>query len=69
MHLRGHKLKGDVLLRREISLKVICEKSNFQTDFCTIFMTMNGHTCTYKLFKDIFNDFLIEGKGEIDMVR
>ena len=38
------------MLRREISLKVICEKSNFQTViFAIIFATMNGHT--YELFK------------------
>ena len=50
------------MLRREISLKVICEKSNVQTViFVIIVLTMNGHT--YKLF----NDFLTEGLGEIIM--
>ena len=28
-------------------------------------MTLNGHT--YRLFKNIFNDFLNEDKGEINM--
>ena len=52
--------KGGVLLRREISLKVICEKSNFQiVIFAIVFVTMNGHA--YKLFKNIFNDVLTTG--------
>ena len=43
------------------------KKSNFQTRiFATVFMPMNGHT--YKLFKNIFNDFLTESKGEINTV-
>ena len=50
--------KGDVLLRREILLKV---KSNCQTvSFARIFMTMNGHT--YELFKNLFRD--VENRGE-----
>ena len=28
---------------------------------------MNGHT--YKLFKNIFNDYQIEGKGEINKTQ
>ena len=48
-------MKGVVLLRCEISLKVICEKPNFQTVmFAIIFVTTNGHA--YKLFKNINND-------------
>ena len=43
------------------------KKSKFQTVIFTIIVvTMNGHT--YKLFKNIFNDYLTEGKGEINMV-
>ena len=46
-------MKGVVLLRREISLKIICEKVNFQTvSFAIIFVTMNGHI--YKLSKRIY---------------
>ena len=60
--------KRFVLLRRKISLKDICEKSNFQTGgvffFAKIFMTMNGHTS--KLFKNILYDVQIECKGEIN---
>ena len=52
--------KKDVLLRRGISLTVICEKVKFSnSDFAIIFVTLNGYT--YKLFKNIFNDFLTEG--------
>ena len=41
----------------EISLKVIFEKSNFQTViFAIIFVTMNGHK--YKSFKKILDDAL-----------
>ena len=44
------------------------KKSNFQTViFAVIFLTLNGDT--YKLFKNIFNDFLNEGKGEINMLN
>ena len=56
-----NQILGDVLLRSEISLKVICEKvkrSNY--DFANIFMTMKEHT--YKLFKNIFYDVQTEGK-------
>ena len=58
--------KGVVLLRREISLKAICEKVKFsRCDFWnSFFVTMNGHK--YKLFKNIFNDVQTEGKGEIN---
>ena len=45
------------MLRREIPLIVICEKSNFQTVvFAIMFVTVNGHT--YKLFKNVFNDLM-----------
>ena len=56
--------KGGVLLGHEISLKDICEKVKFSNyDFCIIFVTMNGHT--YKLFKNVFNDFLTgEKRGD-----
>ena len=58
--------EGDVLFRLGTSLKDICEKSNFQSEiFATIFMIMNGHT--FKLVKNIFNDFLIESKMDIHM--
>ena len=45
---------------------VICKrKLNFQTViFGIIFVTMNGHK--YKLFKNIFDGFLSEGKEEIN---
>ena len=43
------------------------KKSNFHTViFAIIVVTMNGHA--YKLFNNIFNDFLTDGKGEINMV-
>ena len=52
--------KKDVLLRHGISLTVICEKVKFSNSvFAIIFVTLNGYT--YKLFKNIFNDFLTEG--------
>ena len=52
-------------LRREISLKVIREKSSFQAAiFGIILVTMNRHT--YKLFKNIFNDVQTEGIGELN---
>ena len=58
--------EGVVLLRREICLKVICKKSNFQTViFAIILVTLNGHTS--KLFINILNDVPTEGKGEINM--
>ena len=57
---------GEICERREISLKVIVKKSNFQTvSFATIFLTMNGHM--NKLL-NIFNVFLTDDKGEINMV-
>ena len=57
-------LKRDALLRREISLKVICVKDNFLTViFAIIYMTMNIHA--YKLFKQMLNDVQINGQGEI----
>ena len=60
-------LKGHALLLREISNKVICEKNQiFKLIFANNFMTMNGYT--YKLFKNIFNEILIEGKWEIYIV-
>ena len=44
--------EGDVLLRHEMSLKVIYEKVTFlNCDFCKIFWAMTGYT--YKLFKNI----------------
>ena len=64
-------LSSSINLRRcplinEISLKVICEKSNFQSMiFAIMFVSTNGHT--YKLFKSILNDFLAKGKGEINL--
>ena len=58
--------KADVLLNCEISLKVICEKVNFQTViFAIIFMTRNENT--YKLFKNIFNFVQTKGKRKINM--
>ena len=43
------------------------KKSKFQTKiFAIIFVTMKG--LTYKLFRNIFNDFPAEAKGEINMV-
>ena len=57
--------KGVVLLKREISLKVICEKVKFsKCDFAIIFATMNRRTS--KLFKNIFYDVQTEGKGEVN---
>ena len=58
-------MQGVVLLRLEISLKVICEKVKFSNcDFAILFMTMNGHTS--KLFKNIYYDVKTVGKGEIN---
>ena len=52
---RYKTFKRDVMLRREISLKVICEKLNFQTViFAIIFVTLNGHI--YELFSNILNN-------------
>ena len=40
--------KGDVLLRNEILLKVICEKVQFSNcDLCDIFVTMNDILTNY----------------------
>ena len=56
--------KESVLLRREISLKVFCEKVNFlNCDFAMLFVIMNKHTC--KLFNNILNDVQTKGNGEI----
>ena len=53
-----------ILLRRGISLKVICEKVNFHTMiFAIIYEIMNRHTC--KLIKNILDDVQTKGKGEI----
>ena len=62
-------IKGVVLLRCEISLKVICENVKFSNcDFCNNWRDYEWtYICTYKLFKNIFNDFLTEVKGEINM--
>ena len=38
-----------------------------QTAGFIIFVTMTGHK--YKLFKNILNDFLTKGKGEINMAK
>ena len=49
-------------VKAEISLKVICDKSNFQTViFAILFVTMNGHK--YKFFKSIYNDVQAECEG------
>ena len=49
----------------DISLKVICEKSHFQTViFAMISMTINEHIDI--LFKSIHNDVHTKGKGEIN---
>ena len=54
----------DVLLRREISIKTVCEKVKFlNSDFAMILVTLNEQT--YKLFRIIFNDVQTEGKGKI----
>ena len=60
--------KGAVLLRREISQKVICEKNNFSNcDFAIIFVTMNGHRSTCRLFKiHKFNDVHTKDDEEIN---
>ena len=63
--------QGDILLWREISLEVICEKVKFfNFDFYNhfiLFLTMTGYT--YKLFKkNMLNDFLTKDKAEINMV-
>ena len=56
-------VKGVDLLRREISLKVICEKSNFQSViFALTFVTMNGHIYIY-YSKPLLKDVQTEGKG------
>ena len=48
-----------------LRLKVICEKSNFQSViFAIISVTINGHT--YILFKNIPKDVQAKGKGEIN---
>ena len=57
-------LKGDILLRYEISLKVICEKVNFQIMIFAIILCLRMDI-TYKVFKNIFNDVQIKDKGEI----
>ena len=55
------QVKGGVLLRREISLKVICEKVKFSNcDFCNNF---RDYKWTY-IFKNVFNDFLTDGRGD-----
>ena len=57
--------KGFVLLWREISLKLICEKVKFSNLFFSIILvTMNGQIS--KLFNKIVNDVQTEGKGEIN---
>ena len=50
--------KGDVLLRRELSLKIA-----FQIVISAkISVIMNGHTYTCTLFKNIFNGIQTKGK-------
>ena len=39
------------------------KKLNFQT--VIMFVIMKGHTCAYKLFKNIRNDVQTRGKGKI----
>ena len=57
--------EGVALLRREISLKVICEKVKYSNSaFYNNNMTMNGHTS--RLFKNIFYDVQTVGKEEIN---
>ena len=56
---------GDVLLRCENSLKVICEKVKSSTLVSVIiFVTTNG--MAYELFINIPNDVQTKGKGEIN---
>ena len=47
--------------------KSFMKQSNFQTViYAIIFVTMNENL--HKLFKNVFNDFLTEDKGEINTV-
>ena len=58
-------MQENILFRREISLKVICEKINFQiVIFAISFVFMNGHTC--KLVKNILDDVQTMITGEIN---
>ena len=51
------------MLGRRNLPKLVCEKVEFlNSDFCT----MIGNT--YKIFKNIFKDFLNKGKREVNMV-
>ena len=47
-------------------LKSFVKKQNSNCDFCNNF---HDYEWTYKLFKNIFNDFLNEGKGKVNMVQ
>ena len=62
----GHT-EGVVFLRREISLKVICESQIFNLIFAIIFVTTNENT--YILFLNILNDVQTKDKGEINKAQ